>query len=142
MTLPSLDEAKTQARALRVALSARGTTISHSEALEAIAVQHGAKDWNTLQARIRKAATRPELTLGAAVSGRYLGQPFTGRLVALSGPPEMRQVTIRLDKPVDTVRFESFSNLRHQIRGAIDATGQSVRRTSDGVPHLIVDLPS
>src|SRR5690606_31658729 len=48
----TIDNAKAQAKALRAALQAQGTAISHAQALELIARQHGARDWNTLHARL------------------------------------------------------------------------------------------
>jgi hypothetical protein len=48
-------------------------------------------------------------------------------------------VEIKLDQPIDTVRFPSFSNWRHRIRGTLDVDGRSHRKTSDGTPHLIVE---
>ncbi|WP_319824993.1 glyoxalase superfamily protein [Thalassovita sp.] len=138
MTLPSLDTVKAQAKALRQALQAGGTVVSHAQALELIARQHGARDWNTLHARLTQQNAPPELAFGDRVAGLYLGQPFTGEIVALSGPTGHRQVEIKLDQPIDTVRFESFSNWRHRIRGTLDVDGSSHRKTSDGAPHLIV----
>ncbi len=139
MTQLSLDTVKAQAKALRQALQARGTVISHAQVLELIARQHGARDWNTLHARLTLQNAPPELAFGDRVAGYYLGQAYTGEIVALSGPAGHRQVEIKLDQPVDTVRFESFSNWRHRIRGTIDVDGRSHRRTSDGAPHLIVE---
>lgn len=46
---PSADP-KAMARALRSALEARGVPLTHSEALEIVAHQHGARDWNTFVA--------------------------------------------------------------------------------------------
>jgi hypothetical protein len=43
-------EPKSMARALRAALLQRQVTISHATALEIVAAQHGAADWNTLAA--------------------------------------------------------------------------------------------
>lgn len=142
MTLPTLDEAKAQAKALRAALQAQGTAISHGQALELVARQHGARDWNTLHARLALRNAPPELALGDRVRGRYLGQPFAGRVIGLSGPAAHREIEIHLDHPIDTVRFESFSNLRHRIRGTIDASGRSHRKTSDGAPQLVVEKAS
>ncbi|MDS9469985.1 glyoxalase superfamily protein [Paracoccus sp. MBLB3053] len=139
MSQLSVEGAKAQARALRAALQAQGRPISHAQALELVARQHGARDWNTLHARLGQRNAPPELSLGDRVRGCYLGQDYSGRIIALSGPTGHRQVEIRLDRPVDTVRFESFSNLRHQIRGTIDETGRSQRKTSDGKPHLTVE---
>lgn len=135
----TVDEAKAQAKALRGALQAQGHAISHAQALELVARQHGARDWNTLHARLAQRNAPPDLALGDRVRGRYLGQPFTGRILGLSGPSSHRQIEISFDHPVDVVRFESFSNLRHRIRATIDETGTSHRRTSDGAPHLTVE---
>lgn len=138
MTQPSLDAIKAQAKALRQALQTEGTVVSHAQALELIARQHGARDWNTLHARLTQRNALPELVLGDRVAGHYLGQAYSGEIVALSGSAGHRHVAIKLDQPIDTVRFESFSNWRHRIRGTLDVDGRSHRRTSDGTPHLIV----
>lgn len=135
----TIDEAKAQAKALRAALLAQGTSISHAQALELIARQQGARDWNTLHARLALRNAPPELALGDRVRGLYLGQPFTGRLIGLSGPVTHRQVVIRFDRPVDVVSFASFSNLRQQIRAVIDERGHAHRHTSDGRSQLIVE---
>jgi uncharacterized glyoxalase superfamily protein PhnB len=51
MTTPRPDpDPKAMARHLRQALADRGVTVSHSEALELVARQLGARDWNTLVA--------------------------------------------------------------------------------------------
>lgn len=134
----TIDEAKAQAKALRAALTVQGYTITHAQALELVAQQHGAKDWNTLHARLSQPTAPPELALGDRVRGQYLGQPFNGKIIGLSGPASHRQIEIRFDQPVDVVRFESFSNLRQQIRATVNESGRSHRRTSDGVPQLIV----
>lgn len=134
----TIDEAKAQAKALRAALQAQGNTICHAQALELVARQHGAKDWNTLHARLALLNALPELGVGDRVRGRYLGQAFVGQVVGLSGPSSHRQIEIRFDRPVDVVAFESFSNLRNQIRSVIDESGRSHRHTSDGMPHLTV----
>jgi hypothetical protein len=52
--------------------------------------------------------------LGDRVAGHYLGQAYSGEVVAVSGPANHRHVEIKLDRPVDTVRFKSFSNWRHR----------------------------
>lgn len=138
MTEPSLNTLKAQAKALRNALQADGTVVSHGQALELVARQHGARDWNTLHARLGRGNAAPDLGLGIRVEGEYLGQAYSGVIVALSGPEGHRQVEIALDQPVDTVRFDSFSNWRRRIRGTLDKDGRSHRRTSDGKPHLVV----
>lgn len=133
------EDAKAQAKALRAALQTQGNAISHAQALELIAHQHGARDWNTLHARLTARNAPPELALGDRVRGRYLGQPFAGKVIGLSGPASHRQIEIRFDQPVDVVEFASFSNLRQQIRALIDETGRSHRRTSNGAPQLVVE---
>lgn len=85
-----------RAKALRAARRAEGVAISHAEALELVAHAHGAKDWNTLHARLALRNTPPPLTLGyLACGGRYLGQAFTGRIIGLSGPVSRREIEIR-----------------------------------------------
>lgn len=138
----TIDEAKAQAKALRAALQAQGTAISHAQSLEMIARQHGARDWNTLHAQLKLRNAPPDLALSDRVRGRYLGQPFTGQIIGISGPANHRQISIRFDTPIDVVRFESFSNLRRQINSTINEHGRSHRRTSDGEPQLIVEPES
>lgn len=138
MSVTTVVEAKARAKALRTELARQGNQISHAQALELVARQHGARDWNTLHARLT-AAEPARLHLQQRVRGQYLGQDFTGRIVALSILGQgLRRVTIRLDQPIDTVRFESFSNLRRQISGIVGEDGRSGRQTSDGQPQLIV----
>ena len=147
----ALAAARAQARALREALSARGTPVSHAQALELIARQHGARDWNTLHARLVTTqapappapapvpATPSAFGLRQRVTGRYLGQPFRGEIIALSrvGPGRTR-VTVRFDEAVDVVRFESFSALRRQVTATLDGQGCSASATSDGTPHMVL----
>lgn len=51
MTRTHLD-AKDMARSLRASLQASGITVSHAQALEAVAAQFGYRDWNTLAATV------------------------------------------------------------------------------------------
>ncbi|WHZ33371.1 glyoxalase superfamily protein [Sagittula sp. MA-2] len=139
MTDPTLDTFKAEAKALRQALRAEGKVVSHAQSLELVARRHGARDWNTLHARLRQRSTPLPLAVGAKVSGRYLGQAYSGKILAVSGRAERRQVEIALDQPIDTVRFDSFSNWRHRIRGTLDKDGRSPETTSDGTPVLTVD---
>jgi Glyoxalase superfamily protein len=125
---------------LRDALVGQGTRISHAQALELVAHQDGARDWNTLHARLSRVEPRT-LQLGCEVRGKYLGQMFVGRIVALSKIGLNLNVSIQLDVPIDTVRFESFSNMRRRIRGVIGPDGRSEQKTSDGLPVLVIDLP-
>jgi hypothetical protein len=52
--IPSRDVLKSQAKALRADMATRGTPISHAQALETVAHQWGARDWNTLAAQADK----------------------------------------------------------------------------------------
>jgi hypothetical protein len=133
-----IEELKEQARRLRNRLRDTGVAVSHSKALELVAQQHGARDWNTLAAR---AGNRPApLQVGDRVRGQYLGQPFVGMIKALSllGDDGTRRITLHFDDPVDVVKFESFSSMRQRVTGVIGTDGRSFSRTSDGVPHLVV----
>ncbi|MDK3019899.1 glyoxalase superfamily protein [Pseudodonghicola flavimaris] len=133
---------KAQAKSLRALLAAQGTPISHSQALELVAHQQGARDWNTLRAlaaRPDRGNARP-LAVGDRVVGRYLGQPFAGIVHGLSGGTHggPRRITLQFDDPVDVVTFDSFSSFRRRVTATIDETGQSPQKTSNGVPQLIV----
>lgn len=139
MSDATLDTVKAEVKALRQALRAEGTLVSHAQSLELIARRHGARDWNTLHARLRQRNAPLPLAVGAKVSGHYLGQAYSGTILAVSGRAERRQVEIALDQPIDTVRFDSFSNWRHRIRGTLDKDGRSPDTTSDGTPVLTVD---
>lgn len=138
--LPSLDAAKTQAKALRAALAADGRDISHAEALELVARTHGCRDWNTFHAR---AGNRPHcpVVLGQIVEGRYLKQPFLAEVIGVRELSEGRyEVELDLDQPVDVVTFDSFSNFRKRIRKVVGPDGRSFDTTSDGAPHLRLAL--
>ncbi|MGR9476382.1 glyoxalase superfamily protein [Rhizobium leguminosarum] len=143
-TYPAIEELKAQAKRLRQAMNDRGTPLTHSAALEMLARQHGARDWNTLAALAAKPNTAPKtpLFVGAHIRGRYLNQPFTGEVLALSALPggDLHRITIHFDEPVDVVTFESFSAFRQRVNAQIDADGVSPRKTSNGVTHLVLDL--
>ncbi len=133
----TLADLKANAKELRNAEQAAGHHITHAEALERIAKRHGARDWNTLYARVSKPI---RLGLGDRIRGRYMSQPFQGRVHAIEvadGAERMR-LTLQFDTPVDVVKFDSFSSFRHRVSATIGRTGRSVDQTSDGQPHLIV----
>lgn len=136
--LPSATVLKAQAKRLRTRLAENGTAVSHSAALELIADQNGYRDWNTLSAAVGKTAGTHAFSLGERVAGRYLGQPFTGRLVALQSLAAGRRfrLTIQFDEPVDVVSFDSFSALRRRVTAVVGEDGRTVEKTSNGLPHL------
>ena len=49
---------------------------------------------------------------------------------------------VMADEAVDVVEFVSFSNLRTQVQITVSAAGVSAFRTSDGVPHMVVERKS
>ena len=131
---------KAQAKRLRAKLREAGNEISHSEALEMIASQHGARDWNTLSAR--SLSNEPAvLAIGDRVSGRYLSQPFEGRVLGLKQiNGDQLRITLHFDEAVDVVTFDSFSAFRQRVSAEIGKDGRSKRKTSDGVPQMVLDL--
>lgn len=137
MTVKSIAEAKAQAKSLRITLAAQGTIVGHAKALELVAHQNGARDWNTLSAQLAKAAP-PAFYLHQRVKGHYLGQAFTGEIIAITSSSSGYSLSVRFDEPVDTVTFEGFSNMRRVARGVVDAKGHSAEKTSNGMPHLII----
>lgn len=137
MTVRTIEEAKAHAKSLRRSLAEDGTVLGHAQALELVASQNGARDWNTLSARLAKADSAP-FHCQQRVQGRYLGQAFKGEITALSCSGSHYSVTVRFDEPVDTVTFDSFSNMRRVVRSVVDLKGYSVRKTSNGTPHLIL----
>jgi len=137
--LPTAAQAKAQARRLREDLAVESTAISHGQALEKIAHQHGFRDWNALHAAIDNRP--PEgWTPGGRVTGRYLSQSFAATVIAADPLwPGWFRLVLNLDEAVDVVRFESFSNLRKRIRVVVGPDRHSKERTSDGAPHVELD---
>ena len=137
--LPSRAALTAQAKRLRATLNAAGTPCTHAQALEAIAHQWGARDWNTLSARA-KDAPEPGYRPGQMIRGRYLGHPFTGQIKAAAriGSAQFR-LTLRFDQRIDVVRSPLFSAWRQQVNCVVDRAGRSARKTSDGMPHVVLD---
>lgn len=135
---PPRDVLKAQAKRLRADLGARGTAISHAEALETIAHQWGARDWNTIAAQ-----TETDITgwmPGQRVTGRYLGHPFAGVIkAARQSANGFWSLTLRFDGAIDVVTSDLFSNFRRQVSMTVNAAGNSPRKTSDGQPQLVLD---
>ena len=144
MATLTIDELKSQARRLRDAMAGGGTPVSHSAALELVAKSHGARDWNTISALAARSdnAEPAPVAVGAIVYGEYLGQRFRGKVLALSrlSQSSYYAITLHFDEPVDVVTFDSFSAFRQRVTATIDAKGVSPRHTSNGRPHLVLDL--
>jgi hypothetical protein len=114
--------------------------ISLSAALEQVATELGFRDWNTASARL---SNEPETgwQVGDRVSGHYLKKPFEGRVHAvreLQGG-QGYELTLHFDNPVDVVDWKSFSAFRQRVKMMVSAQGQSWNKTSDGIPHLVVE---
>ena len=136
--LQSLVEAKALARRLR--RDGPNAPASHGAALERVAHMAGARDWNTLRQRLQDGPPA-SWTPGGRVSGRYLTQPFVATVVTVERlAAGLVRLSLRLDQPVDVVRFDSFSNLRRRVTGTVGPRGRSPDRTSDGEPVLRIDL--
>jgi hypothetical protein len=137
----SLETLKHQAKRLRASLSETGNAISHSHALELVAHQHGYRDWNTAYAAAGNGNGLPPANLGDKVSGRYLGQPFTAKVIGIEtlAPAGRWRMSFRLDEPVDVVTFDSFSAFRSRITVVVDRDGRTAEKTSNGVPHMVLD---
>ncbi|MCX7565063.1 glyoxalase superfamily protein [Sulfitobacter sp. F26169L] len=135
--IPSRDVLKAQAKRLRAQMRTHGTELTHAAALETVAHQWGARDWNTLAARA--ATSTPQWYPGQRATGRYLGHPFNGVIkaarLASSG---FWSLTVRFDNAVDVVTSAHFTSLRQQISTTVNARGESPQKTSDGQPHMVI----
>ena len=135
--IPSRDVLKSQAKTLRKDMAARGQSISHAEALETIAHQWGARDWNTAVAL--SAQDSPGWAPGMRVQGRYLGHPFEGVIkAARQSSAGFWSLTMRFDTAIDVVKSKQFSAFRRQVNVTINSDGHSPQKTSDGQPHLVL----
>ena len=138
--LPSLAEAKRQAKWLREQTGSEGAGIGHSRALELVAKSYGYRDWNTFHAVIRDRPPKGFVP-GERVRGYYLGQPFAATVIDVEvRAPGWYRLSLEADQAIDVVAFDSFSNFRKRISGTVGPEGKSRERTSDGRPHLEVDV--
>lgn len=139
-SIPSRDHLKSQAKRLRSDLASQGQIISHSQALETIAHQWGARDWNTLSAQAT-AANGLSFAPGQRVTGRYLGHPFQAEVkAARQSSGGYWSLTLRFDTAIDVVTSEHFSSFRRQVNTTVNTSGVSAQKTSDGQPHMVLDL--
>ncbi|MBY5934042.1 hypothetical protein KUV51_13605 [Tateyamaria omphalii] len=136
--LPSRSALKAQAKRLRQAVNAAGTPLTHAEALETVARQWGARDWNTLSARAQE-APQHGYAPGQRVTGRYLGHRFSGFVKAARLMPGGRHaLTLRFDDAIDVVQSRQFSAWRKQVNCVVNGKGRSLRVTSNGQPHVVI----
>lgn len=137
---PSASQAKDQAKRLRRKKAEDGATVGYGKVLEKVGHQHGFRDWETIIARLRNGHPK-DWVVGGKVSGTYLSRPFTARVVAVAMlKPGWFRLELHLDKAVDVVASDGFSNFRTRIRGIVGPQGHSIERTSDGQAHLQIDL--
>ncbi len=137
--IPTRDALKAQAKRLRSDLAERGQALSHAQALEAIAHQWGARDWNTLSASA--ADVHPGWAPGQRLSGRYLGHAFQGEVKAARQQANgYWALTLRFDTAIDVVASQHFSSFRRQVSATVNAKGVSPQKTSDGQPHMVLDI--
>lgn len=137
---PTIVQAKDEAKRLQAEMSAQGDPVGHAKSLELIAHRYGKRDWNTLSAAIE--AHKPQQWFaGGRVSGAYLGHAFTATIVAVKMlENEWYRMELQLDEAVDVVDASSFSNFRKRVRGTIGPKGHTAERTSNGKPHIQLDL--
>ena len=134
--LPSRDALKAQARRLRASLLAAGRPCTHAQALEAVAHQWGARDWNTLCARARE-HPQPCYRPGQRITGRYLGHRFEGRIKgARRMGGDHHQLVLRFDRAIDVAASQHFTCLRQQVNCVVGPNGRSAQTTSNGQPHV------
>ena len=80
--------------------------------------------------------------MGNDVSGLYLGQPFKARILSLQTLADdgYLRISLDLEEAVDVVKFDSFSAYRKRIQATIKPDGNTVTKTSDGEPHLRLNV--
>jgi hypothetical protein len=132
-TDPSSDY-KNHARRLRDALAADGISVTHAKALELVARQNGARDWNTLSGRLpapRQAGRRAPFCVGEAVAGTFNGSEAHGRVIGLSETikPDLWRVTVAFDPPVNASTSKHFTAERRRVEMVVGADGRSRRLT-------------
>lgn len=139
--MPTIEDLKSQAKRLRASL-AGSNPLSHSQALEAVARQHGYKDWNTIHAACGNAAPGPPWQVGQTVTGAYLGKPVRGTIKSVQEWAEGRmfRVTLDLDEPVNVSAFDSFEVTRRRLTATIGRDGATVEKITGGTPQLKLDV--
>lgn len=138
-TITELSQAKSQAKRLAGILGDMGQPVALSRAYEILAQSAGHADWNTMSAQLQSAPADQGWRLGDRVSGRYLGQPFAGRVHALRRKGAFVEIEIQADAPVNVSRSALFAAPRQRLRATIGTDGRSLTATSDGEPHLVLN---
>ena len=116
--------------------------MSYSQALEAVARQHGYKDWNTIFAACGNAPSGPPWQVGQIVTGAYLGKPVRGTIKSLRqlADGRMFRVSLDLDQPVNVSAFDSFDVMRRRLSATLNRKGETVEKITSGTPQLKLDV--
>ena len=138
--IPPIPYLKHKAKEFRLKQAEQNISISHSDALEALAKIYGYRDWNILSAIAKKQSSI--VNVGQRVKGRYLGKVFEGMIkaVRMTSDPDKMRITIVFDHAIDVVPFDSFSNFRKQVSCYLTQKAMTNEITSNGQPQLILDL--
>lgn len=139
--MPTIEDLKSQAKRLRASLSG-SNPLSHSQALEAVARQHGYKDWNTIHAACGNAPLSPPWHVGQIVTGAYLGKPVRGTIKSVREMAEGRmfRISLDLDQPVNVSAFDSFDVMRRRLSATVSREGETVEKITGGTPQLKLDV--
>jgi hypothetical protein len=134
---PSAQTLKSEAKSLREERARAGKAITHSQALEEVAQNHGYRDWNTARAALPDRVAVP-FQVGMRVKGFYLEQPFTGLLIGVQLAHNMQAytVTIQFDEPVNVTPTFMFAALRHRVVSTVDINGISAALRGNGQPQM------
>lgn len=136
---PSAQTLKSEAKELRETRAKAGQVITHSQALEEVAQNHGYRDWNTARAALPDRVAVP-FQVGMRVKGFYLEQPFTGLLIGVQLAHNMQAytLTIQFDEPVNVTPDFMFAALRHRVVSTVDIHGISPALRGNGQPQMRV----
>jgi alpha-mannosidase len=130
----NISELKAQAKRLRTYLATKNIELNHSALLEALAAQHGYRDWNTLSATFGEENWS---SVGDRVRGTYLGHPFTGiiRSMHISKNEGIRRYQFQFDNSIDVVKSDKFSNFRKHVSADLntDLVSVNMKWEPDGI---------
>lgn len=130
----NIHDLKAQAKRLRAYLATKNIELNHSASLEAMAAQHGYRDWNTLSATFGEECWP---SVGDRVKGTYLGHPFTGiiRSAHITKNEGIRRYHFQFDNAIDVVKSEHFNNLRKRVSADLntDLVSVNMKWEPDGI---------
>lgn len=114
--MTSIEALKSQAKSLRTHLSAIKITLTHSQALEAVAAMHGYRDWNTASAEVSQQSSAPQKPR----------EPVVLCVTAEDSPDGLRKkAELVLRREPDAIRFRVDANITvGQIQDARSVAGE------------------